>query len=265
MNMRTQQLFGILFAALGFILFAVCTVFRFIPRTVRAVNNLRAMRNSVCLAAAFCALFVCAPAHSQTVITTTITTTTNASGGITTTTNTVVSTNGVAAQSSGLSWSSVLAVGQQVFGDLKGATNWAVVPYGSYGLKNHKIGGGILALYDFNNYIGSGIGLDEMGSLSVVSGNIQLKLPIKPLAFTGWGWATNFVTTPFVYSGIGTPLGGSGGSGIVTHEGEGINFDVAKLWGGEFSVGAAVIQRQGAGPIYSGTYFNPFISWRRGF
>lgn len=158
-----------------------------------------------------------------------------------------------------------MSAGEKVFGDLKGATNWAVVPYGSYGIKNHKVGGGILALYNFNNFIGSGIGIDEMGTLSVVSGNVELKLPIKPLAFTGWSWATNLVTTPFVYSGIGAPIGGTSGSGIVTHEGEGFNFDAVKLWGGEMSLGVAYIERQGAGKVYSGNYINPFIGWRKGF
>lgn len=211
----------------------------------------------------FTMLFFLMSSRAQTVTTITITTETNASGGITTTTNTAVS-NG-APTSSGITWGGLLSAGQRVFSSLKGATNWAVAPYASYGLKNHKFGGGILALYDFNNFVGSGIGIDELGSLSIVSANVQLKLPLKPLAFTGWSWATNLITTPFVYSGVGVPMGGTSGSGAVTHEGEGVNFDVAKLWGGTFSLGAAYIQRQGAGPVYSGTYINPFLMWRKGF
>jgi hypothetical protein len=201
---------------------------------------------------------------AQSVTTITITTTTNASGGLTTTTNTT--TGAVMPSASGFSWNGILEAGQSVFASLKGATNWAIAPYASIGVNNHKVGGGILALYDFNNFIGGGIGVDELGgNFSVVSGNLELKLPLRPLAFTGWAWATNFVATPFVYSGVGKPIGGTGTSGIVTHEGEGVNFDVIQLWGGEVSLGAAYIQRQGAGPVYSGNYFNPFFAWRKGF
>jgi hypothetical protein len=160
----------------------------------------------------------------------------------------------------------LLNAGETVFHDLQNATNFAVAPYLSYGLDNHKVGGGILALYNFNNYIGAGIGADYLGSFSLVSGNMQLKLPLKPLAFTGWGWATNLVTTPFAWTGIGTPMSGAGGNngGVSTHIGGGLNVDVANLWGGKISIGGAIIDRTGAGS-YSGKYANGFIAWRKGF
>jgi hypothetical protein len=156
--------------------------------------------------------------------------------------------------------------GETILDHLKKATNYAVVPYLSYGLDNHKVGGGVLALYNFNDFVGAGIGADYLGSFSLVSGNVQLKVPIKPLAFIGGNFATNFTATPFIYSGMGTPISGAGNhnGGISTHAGAGAYFDVAKLWGGEVSVGAAWITRTGAG-AYSGKYLNGFVGWRHGF
>lgn len=149
----------------------------------------------------------------------------------------------------------------QVWSDLSTATNIAVVPYAAYGLNNHKLGGGVLGLYNFNNYVGAGIGVDYVGEFSMVSANIELKLPMRPLAPFG---LTNFVATPFVFSGLGTPFSGSSGSGVSTHLGAGANFDVTKLWGGQLSVGAAYVTRSGAG-LYSDKYVEPFIAWRHGF
>ena len=160
----------------------------------------------------------------------------------------------------------LLATGELILKDLQSATNYAVAPYLSYGLNNHKFGGGVLALYNFNNFIGAGIGADYLGQFSLVSGNVELKLPLRPLAFTGWSFATNIVTTPFIYTGLGTPMSGAGGNngGISTHIGGGLNMDVAKLWGGEISLGGALITRSGAGD-YNGKYVNAFLAWRRGF
>ena len=151
----------------------------------------------------------------------------------------------------------------QLWSDLGSATNFAVVPYGSYGLNNHKVGGGALALYNFNNYVGAGIGADYMGQFSLVTANIELKLPTHPLSFVGW---TNFTATPFVYSGIGTPMSGAGtaNGGISTHLGAGANVDLLKALGGEISVGGAYVARTGAGD-YSGKYLNVFLAWRHGF
>lgn len=159
----------------------------------------------------------------------------------------------------------LLAAGETIWSDLESATNYGVAPYLSYGLNNHKVGGGVLALYNFNNYIGAGIGADYLGSFSLVSGNVQLKLPLQPLAFTHLGWATNLTLTPFVYTGIGTPFGGTGANnGVSTHIGVGDYVTFGHLWGGRFEVGGAYITRSGAG-AYSGKYANAFFSWSHGF
>ena len=70
--------------------------------------------------------------------------------------------------------------------DIESATNIAVAPYATYGLQNHKVGGGILALYNFNNYVGAGMGLDYFGDkFSIVSANVELKLPIRAAGVHG--------------------------------------------------------------------------------
>lgn len=193
-------------------------------------------------------LFVVMVSHAQT------TYTTNAAGQVFVTTP--VSTN--TAPGGGL-----LLVAKSLLSDLEKATNYAVVPYLSYGLNNHKVGGGVLALYNFNNYVGAGVGADYLGSFSLVSGNVQLKLPLKPLAFTKWAWAQDLVMTPFVFSGLGTPFSGTGGSGIATHIGAGDYFQFGHLLGGRFNVGGAYIDREGAGK-YSGKYANALFAWSVG-
>lgn len=161
--------------------------------------------------------------------------------------------------------SGLLNAGKIILADLENATNYAIAPYASYGLNNHKIGGGVLALYNFNNFVGAGIGADYMGSFSLVSGNVQLKLPLKPLAFTKWTWAQNLSMTPFAYTGIGTPMGGSGvnNGGISTHIGGGDYFQFGHFLGGKFNIGGAYITRSGAG-AYSGKYINAVFAWSKG-
>ena len=143
------------------------------------------------------------------------------------------------------------------------ATNYAVIPYGSYGLNNHKIGGGLLALYNVNNYLGAGLGVDYLGGFSLVSGNVELKLPTRPFSRFGW---TNLVVIPFIYTGIGTPMSGAGtaNGGISTHTGAGAEIDLASFLGGKFGIGGAYITRTGAGS-YSGKYANIFVAWHKGF
>jgi hypothetical protein len=189
-----------------------------------------------------------------------------ASAQDTSTTNTVPLEQGSNAPASGLPTGGLLKVGEDVLKGLMSSTNYVIAPYVSYGLDNHKVGGGILALYNFNNFVGAGLGVDYVGQFSAISGNVELKLPLRPLSFTGWAWATNIVTTPFAYSGLGTPMSGAGtkNGGVSTHIGAGLNFDICTLWGGQVSIGGAWITRSGAGD-YSGKYANGFFAWRKGF
>lgn len=143
--------------------------------------------------------------------------------------------------------------------NLTTATNYGLVTYGLYGLQNHKVGAGALVLYNVNNYIGAGVGAEYVGTFNIVSGNAQLKLPLRPLLFTGSNLGTNLIVTPFMYAGIGKPTGGTGGAGVSTHEGTGLVFDFAKFKSWHVGVGGAYIFRQNAGN-YSGNYGAGFIT-----
>lgn len=194
----------------------------------------------------------------------TLTVTTNASGGLTITTNAPPPPPSAASKLGG-----VLTAIQIISGKLASATNWGIVPYASIGAdkaNKSKVGGGILALYNFNQFVGTGIGVDYLGTLTMVSANVQLELPLQPFLFVNTnGFFGNFTMTPFVYSGLGTALGGTSGSVVVTHEGEGLNVDLFTLGSGwKFGGGVAFVERQNAGK-YSGNYINPFLAFRRGF
>ncbi|MGN6642067.1 MAG: hypothetical protein ACTHKU_03610, partial [Verrucomicrobiota bacterium] len=81
------------------------------------------------------------------------------------------------------------------------ATNWTVAPYATYAPNAPtKLGGGVLAIYELNQYLGAAIGVDWLGQLYMPSGNVQLKLPLK---------VAGFQVTPFALGGIAIPLGGA--------------------------------------------------------
>jgi len=145
-------------------------------------------------------------------------------------------------------------------------TNYAGAIYGTYAPKAPtKIGGGILVLYNLNNYVAAGIGGDWLGSFNLVSGNIQLRLPTHPLSFMGGNWAT-LEATPFVLGGIGSPFGGAGSAngGISTIEDAGFNVGIGHFVGGVFDVGAAYGKWQGAG-AYDVARYHLYFGWSKGF
>lgn len=146
------------------------------------------------------------------------------------------------------------------------ATNYSFEPYGTYAshnAANAKWGGGILAVYNVNDYAGLGLGADYLGQFSLVSANLSLKVPTHPLTFTGWSWATNLVVTPFVLAGVGTPLSGSPSS-ATTIEDAGGYIQLGHLWGGQFNIGGCYGQWNNAGD-YSGKRAHLFAGWSHGF
>lgn len=160
---------------------------------------------------------------------------------------------------------------------LGSATNWAFVPYATYGARAVQVlkqkerakGGGIIGIYNFNSFIGVGGGVDYItgigkSQLTVLSANIQAQLPLNPLStfFTN-SWAQSFTVTPFVYSALGKPFSGTT-QPVVTHEGEGVNVDLFKWNSWDIGIGYAYIERQNAGN-YNGDYDNFFLTAHRPF
>ena len=146
------------------------------------------------------------------------------------------------------------------------ATNYGIEPYLTYAPSapsGNQIGGGVFAAYNVTRLIGTGLAFDYLGQFSLVSAQIQLKVPTHPLAFTGWSWATNLVVAPFGLVGVGTGMSGSTGNAIaVTDAGAYVEF--GHLWGGRFNTGAAVGKWSNAG-AYSGTRYHFFAGWSKGF
>jgi hypothetical protein len=198
-----------------------------------------------------------------------VTVTTNANGQVVTTETdtvnvtpapvnnvvTVYQTNGVTSPVTAKSFLTT------AWGDFKGATNYAIAPYATYAQSAPtKFGGGILGIYNVNNYVGAGIGLDWLGGFSMVSGNIQLKLPINAGQFVA-GW-TNLTVTPFALGGVGAPFTGSSGASMIEDVGAYVQF--GHLWGGQFVVGGSYGKWLGSGP-YDVTREHAFFGWKRGF
>lgn len=124
-----------------------------------------------------------------------------------------------------------------------------------------KVGGGILAAYNFNNYVGAGIGLDWMGNFSLVSGNVELKLPLTP--FLGWG-LKDLIVTPFALGGIGSPLSGDNTANVSAIYDIGGYIQYGHLLGGRFNTGVAWGKWTGAG-AYGGDRYHIFVGWNKGF
>ena len=96
----------------------------------------------------------------------------------------------------------------KVIADMGGisATNLAVEAYATYAPKAPtKWGGGALIIYNVNNFVGLGLGLDWLGSFSLVSANVQFSLPYHPLSSY-----PNFELVPFALLGVATAYSGDG-------------------------------------------------------
>jgi hypothetical protein len=150
---------------------------------------------------------------------------------------------------------------------LLSATNYSFDPYGTYSPKSpEKWGGGFLVTYDVNNYVGLALGVDYLGHFSLVSGNVTIKLPIRIGAYvpSSWTFLQNVYVIPFGLLGVGTPFGGTSGSGVSTIDDVGAYLKFGHLWGGQFNVGGCYGTWQGAG-AYSGVRYHGFAGWSHGF
>ena len=142
-------------------------------------------------------------------------------------------------------------------------TNYAVAPYATYAPNApSKWGGGIMGVYDVNQNVGLGLGLDWLGSFSLVNANLTLQAPFHPLP----SQLPSFVVSPFVLAGAATPYSGDGkfnGTAVVTSD-FGAYLEFGHLLGGEFGVGGAYGRWSGAGP-YDVPRYHGFLSWEHGF
>jgi hypothetical protein len=148
---------------------------------------------------------------------------------------------------------------------LRSATNYAAIPYGDYFENNHKIGGGLLVEYNFNEYVGSGLGLDYAGQFYAMSGNLTFNYSIQPFKNSSHPFLKNIMLTSFGLAGAGTPLAGAGSdnSGLMTVEGAGEGVRLCS-WGSNeensFGLGYAGQIRQNAG-AYSGLAHTLFLKF----
>jgi hypothetical protein len=150
-----------------------------------------------------------------------------------------------------------------VLSDLSSLSNIAVAPYVEYANTAKKFGFGVLAIYNVNANVGTGLGIDYLGSFTLVSGNVKFNLPLRPLSVVG---LTNFLTIPYVLVGLGTPLQGAGtaNGGVSTVEATGVSIPVTKLLGGNFAFTAGYANITGAGK-YSGGRETLGVVWSKGF
>ncbi len=148
---------------------------------------------------------------------------------------------------------------------LLSATNYSVAPYLTYAPqapKGAKIGGGFFTAYNFNNFVGAGMGVDYLGKFSLVSANISLKYPIKLFTATN-GWLSTVYLTPFTIDGVGKGISGTDSSAVVVTD-AGASLSLFKLWGGTTDLGYAYGRWDNAG-VYSGPRQHVFLLWHKNF
>ena len=162
-------------------------------------------------------------------------------------------------------WSAIAA------SDILQATNYSIAPYLTYASaikSSDKVGAGLLAIYNVNNYVGAAMGVDYLGRFSLVSGNVTLKAdmqPFKQITFFSWLPDTikNVWVTPFTLLGIGQPLGNTTeGAATVWDVGASVKF--GHWMGGSFGAGATWGEWQNAGD-YSGHREHLFFEYQKGF
>lgn len=151
----------------------------------------------------------------------------------------------------------------KVINDFGGLTNYAIEPYATYAPNAPtKYGGGVLGIYNVNNYVGLGLGLDWLGNFNLVSGNVQLSLPFHPLPST----FPSLVISPFILGGIATAYSGAGkfNGNASTIQDIGAYLKFGHLLGGSFNAGACYGQWTGVG-AYDVKRYHLFAGWSHGF
>ena len=142
-------------------------------------------------------------------------------------------------------------------------TNYAAEVYVTYAPKAPtKVGAGVLTIFNVSQFVGLGLGLDYLGSLSLVSGNVQLSLPYHPLP----SQYPSLVLTPFTIAGVATAYGGAGNfnGAVSTVLDAGVAVKFGHLWGGQFNTGACYGQWGGLG-AYDVKRYHYFFGWCKGF
>jgi hypothetical protein len=156
------------------------------------------------------------------------------------------------------------------------ATNYAIDVYGTYANKAPtKLGGGVLLVYNIpaltsttgtnggNMGVGLALGLDWLGSWSLVSANVTLKADTHPLANISWlpDSIRTITGTPIAIFGTGQAMSGSSGAATLYDLGYSVRF--GHLWGGQFNVGVTWGEWMNAG-AYSGHRWHGFLGWQHG-
>lgn len=151
----------------------------------------------------------------------------------------------------------------KIFASVGGMTNYAFEPYVTYAPSAPtKWGVGALAIYNVNQNVGLGLGLDWLGNFSLVSANVELSAPFHPAP----SLLPNLIVSPFVLGGIATAYSGAGNfnGGVSTIEDAGVYLKFGHAFGGRFNVGACYGQWTGAGP-YDVKRYHLFAGWSHGF
>lgn len=151
-----------------------------------------------------------------------------------------------------------------------GGTNLSGTVYGTYTPSIKKWGEGVILMRNIplGQGIGTGIGIGVdryADSIYAVAGELTLNYAIRPLAGFG-GWATNIVTTPFGYFGVGTPFGGSASTGgsLETISAAGLSLHLAKVLGMSLEAQGMYGTRTGLGDL-SGPFWGGGLTLIRRF
>lgn len=135
-------------------------------------------------------------------------------------------------------------------------SNIVVAPYFTH-TEHGDWGGGVLLVYNINDYVGIVAGLDDVNRLQLLSGGIELR---KSFLVAGK------VVTPFAIAAMGTPMSGAGNdnNGLSTVTAAGVNVDLLNYKGWTFGIGGAFANWTNAGKE-SGQAEEGFVKVSKGF
>ena len=155
----------------------------------------------------------------------------------------------------------------EIIKDVGGITNVAIEPYATYAPHAQtKWGGGMFLVYNVNPQdlvnVGLGLGLDWLGSWSMVNANVSLQLPFHPAPAQFPSWQV----TPIILAGVGTPYTGGGNFNgdpcVVSDAGFATKF--GHVGGGQFNAGVVWGKWNGSGPNDVARY-HVMLGWSHGF
>lgn len=151
-----------------------------------------------------------------------------------------------------------------VFGG-QAPTNITAGPFATTDTHGKNWGYGIAIAYNLNNNIAFALVVDSIPQkFTLFTGQVQFKLPVYPLAWTKNTTLSKWEVDPFAFAGVGSGIENNAGNTVSLVSAAGVNFPIAKVFGGQFAVAGWYEKLTGAGS-FDGNRIGICPNWHLSF